>query len=104
MTMEEIANKFGITRKSKTNKRRIYKFRLDFAHNYIGNLQLDPASVDKSKQFYQLYHEAIDTKNLTNLNKYLKKMNAPKATFDSNGNIELSMPILYKKRFGGKLK
>ena len=36
--MEEIANKFGITRKSKTNKRRIYKFRLDFAHNYRGNL------------------------------------------------------------------
>lgn len=80
------------------------KFRLDFAHNYRGNLHLDPASVDKSKQFYKLYHEAIDTKNLTNLNKYLKKMNAPKATFDSNGNIELSMPILYKKRFGGKLE
>lgn len=80
------------------------KFRLDFAHNYRGNLRLEPWSVDKRKQFYQLYHEALNTKNLTKLNEYLRKMNAPKATFDSNGNIELSMPILYKKRFGGKLK
>lgn len=86
-----------------TAKRNPSKFRLDFAHNYRGKLYTDPASVDKNKQFYQLYHEAINTKNLIKLNNYLKSMNAPKASFDELGDIELSMPILYKKRFGGKL-
>lgn len=86
-----------------TAKNNPNKFRLDFAHNYRGRLHTFPETVDKSKLFYKLYHEALDTGDLTKLNEYLVDMGAPKATFNELGNIEFSLPILYKRRFGGKL-
>lgn len=80
------------------------KFRLDVAHNMRGSLLEFPNSVDMSKPFYNLYHDAINTGDLTRLNSYLKEMNVPKASFNKmTGKINLSLPVLYKKKFGGKL-
>lgn len=77
---------------------------MDFAHNTTGQIHSYPEIADTSKKFYQLYNDALQSGDLMELNAYLKSKGAPAATLNADGTIELAMPLLYKRKYGGKLR